>query len=119
MALLRALVIDPKVTAQTGWQKIVLVGEVGRSTRMAGYSFDLAGEFKPVSPDLKSMLLLRELHKSMKVTNANGREWLACVLRIGRNGEVGVDFEYNDPSRWAVTPDNLHSRIQEFAAMAV
>lgn len=47
------------------------------------------------------------------------RPWLACLLRIGRNGEAGADFDYNDAARWAVTPRTLNQRIQELAAMPV
>ena len=43
----------------------------------------------------------------------------ACLLRIGRNGEVGADFEYDDAERWAINPRNLAQRIAEFAAMPV
>lgn len=48
-----------------------------------------------------------------------GRPWLACLLRIGSNGEVGADFEYDDAERWAINPRNLAQRIAEFAAMPV
>jgi hypothetical protein len=86
---------------------------------MAGYSFDAVGAHKPVAPSVDTLMLLRQLHKSMKATNATGRGWKACLLRIARNGEVGADFEYEDGNRWAVTPGNLESRIKEFAVMPV
>jgi hypothetical protein len=35
-ALLKAMVNDPKVTAQSGWQKIIMVGKAEGSTSMAG-----------------------------------------------------------------------------------
>ena len=119
IALFKALFNDPKVATQPGWQKLVLIGSVEGSTRIAGYSFDLAGNYKPVSPDLDSLLLLRDLHKSMRANNPNGRGWKSCLLRIARNGEVNADFEYSDAARWEVTPNNLEKRIKEFAAMPI
>ena len=117
--LVQALLADEKVTAQAGWHMLILVARAEASTSMAGYSFDGAGAFKPVSPGLPAMLPLRQLRQSMTVSEASGRGWKACLLRIGPGGGFAVDFEYNDGARWAVTPANLEQRIQEFAAMPV
>ncbi len=119
LALFKVLLKDPKVTAQAGWEKIVLVGTAGGSTRMAGYSFDAAGAFKPVSPDLDALLLLRQLHQSTKASDPAGQSWRACLLRMARNGAVGLELECADATRWHVTAENLQQRIQEFAAMPV
>lgn len=55
----------------------------------------------------------------MKADNPTGRGWLKCMIRISRAGEVGADFEYDDPERWSHTPDNYKQRMQEYAAMPV
>jgi hypothetical protein len=45
--------------------------------------------------------------------------WVSCLLKINAAGKIGAEFEYEDLSRWAVTPANHAQRVAEFAAMAV
>lgn len=106
---------------QPGWSKLIMVGEMdGGSAGMAGYSFDLSGQWKATSPrGGESLDLLEQLHEAMTAASPTGRPWLACLLRIGSNGEVGADFEYDDAERWAINPRNLEQRIAEFAAMRI
>ena len=111
---------DPEVTEQDGWQKLVLIGEVGDgNVGMGGYSYDIQGNCKLVAPKASNLDSLKQLHDVMKADNASGRGWLKCMVRISRNGEVGADFEYNDANRWSHTPDNYKDRIKEYAAMPV
>ena len=81
---------------------------------MFAYSFDLQGEWQASGPDLNTLDVLESLCQRMAAESPTGRPWKACLLRIGRNGEVGADFE-----RWAINPRNLAQRIAEFAAMPV
>ena len=121
VALCDALLQDPKLVAQPGWQKLVLIGEVGDgSTEIFGYSYDLDGRGKLTAPSNGiSTDKMLALHGLMKSENPNGRGWLKCMIRLSRAGEVGADFEYNDANRWSHTPDNYKERIQEYAAMPV
>ena len=119
--LCKAFLQDSKLISQDGWQKLVLIGEVTEaSTKVYGYSYDLSGNGKLTSPSLDfDMAKLEALYEVMKADNASGRGWLKCMIRISRNGEIGADFEYNDPKRWEHTVDNCKERIAEFAAMPV
>lgn len=119
--LCKALLQDAKLVSQEGWQKLILIGEVNEaSTKMFGYSYNLSGEGKLTSPSLDfDMDKLEALHQIMKADNPNGRGWLKCMIRISRAGEIGADFEYNDPKRWEHTTDNYQERIKEYAAMPV
>ena len=118
--LCKTLLQDPEVVEQHGWQKLVLIGEVDDGdVGMRGYSYDLQGQCLMVAPDPANLELLKRLHELMKADNATGRGWLKCMIRISRAGEVGADFEYDDPVRWSHTPDNYKQRIQEYAAMPV
>ena len=85
---------------------------------MRGYSYDIQGNCLLIAPGM-SLDPLQRLHDVMKSENPNGRSWLKCMIRISHNGEVGADFEYNDPNRWSHTPDNYKQRIAEYAAMPV
>jgi hypothetical protein len=104
-----------------GWSKLMLIGKAsGSSASLGGYSFDATGQWKAVSPrGGRTLELLAQLNAAMAADSPTGRPWLACLLRISRNGEIGADFEYNDAARWAVTPRTMNQRIQELAAMSV
>ena len=119
--LCKAFLQDHKLTSQEGWQKLVLIGEVtDASTKVFGYSYNLQGEGKLTSPSIDFDLdKLESLYNIMKADSPHGRGWLKCMIRISHNGEVGADFEYNDPNRWSHTPDNYKQRIAEYAAMPV
>ena len=111
---------DDYVVEQEGWQKLILIGEVGDvDVSMGGYSYDLQGQCLMVSPAASNLKSLKQLHAVMKADNPTGRGWLQCIIRNSRAGEVGADFEYDDPERWSHTPDNYKQRIQEYAAMPV
>ena len=118
MQLCQDMLGDSYVVEQEGWQKLVLVGEVGEgSVSMGGYSYDLPGKCQMVSPAASNLKSLKQLHAVMKAANPTGRGWLKCMLRISRAGEVGADFEYDYRNRWIHTSDNYKERIQEYAAM--
>ncbi len=104
-----------------GWSKLMMIGKASDSSAsLGGYSFDATGQWQAVSPrGGKTLELLRQLNATMAADSPTQRPWVACLLRIGRNGEVGADFEYEDANRWAVTPRTLNQRIQELAAMPV
>ena len=104
-----------------GWRKLIAVGRVGAGhTGLFGYSFDLTGHWEAGSPDgLETLHALKKLNHAMAAESPTGRGWLKCMIRISRAGEVGADFEYDDPERWSHTPDNYKQRIQEYAAMPV
>ncbi|RMX14821.1 hypothetical protein EBQ34_08875 [Vandammella animalimorsus] len=119
--LCKACVQDAKLTAQQGWQKLILIAEVtSASVKAFGYSYNQQGACQLVSPSLDfDMDKLRALQQIMQTENPNGRGWLKCLIRISRAGDVGADFEYDDPNRWNHTPDNYKQRMAEYAAMPV
>ena len=119
IALCTALLQDPDVVEQPGWQKLILIGEVGPGVvGMRGYSYNLQSQCQLIAPSI-DLAPLQQLHTAMQTQSPTGRGWLRCMLRISRNGEVGADFEYTDPERWSHTPDNYQARIQEYAALPV
>ncbi|RRD55633.1 hypothetical protein EII20_14240 [Comamonadaceae bacterium OH2545_COT-014] len=118
--LCKSMLQDSEVTEQDGWVKIVLVGEVGDGhAGMRGYSYNSESKCLLVAPDAHRLEKLKQLHAVMKAENPSGRGWLKCMIRISSTGDVGADFEYNDPERWSHTPENYKERIAEYAAMPV
>lgn len=119
--LCRAFLQDPKVVSQPDWRKLVLIGEVtDASTTIFGYSYNAAGEGVLTAPSNGvSSNKLEILHEAMRRTSPTGRSWLACMIRISSEGEVGADFEYDDPQRWNHTPANHRQRLAEYAELPV
>jgi len=60
---------------------------------------------------MRSSKLRKEMAK------ADGKKpWIAALFRIERKtGKFAVQFEYDEPERWIVTPDNVTARAREFA----
>ncbi|QTD45481.1 hypothetical protein [Ottowia testudinis] len=112
---------DPKLVSQDGWQKLILIGEVNAArTKVFGYSYNQQGDGRLTSPSSGiSAERLEALHRIMQADNATGRGWLKCMIRVSHAGEIGADFEYDDPERWCHTPDNYQDRIKEYAALPV
>lgn len=119
--LCKALLSDTGIVGQDAWKKLVVVGVSGQGYgRMYGYRFDMQDDWEAVSPDGgQPQDILKRLQQAMLEESPTGRAWVACLIRIGSDGRYGVDFEYENSQRWAVTPKNLQTRIAEFAAMPV
>ncbi|WP_454294559.1 hypothetical protein [Salana multivorans] len=119
--LCRAFLQDPKIVSQPDWRKLVLIGEVtDASTAIFGYSYDAAGEGVLTAPSNGvSSDKLEALQEAMRQASPTGRGWLACMVRISSEGEVGADFEYDDLDRWSHTPDNYRQRLAEYADLPV
>ncbi|WP_143326780.1 hypothetical protein [Vandammella animalimorsus] len=122
LALCQALRQDPGLIAPgVAWHKLIVVGVQGKGhSRMYGYRFDAQGEDEAVSPDDgHAQDALRHLQQTMQAEHPAGRAWQACLIRLGSDGRFGVEFEYDNAQRWAVTPANYQQRVQEFARMPV
>lgn len=95
-------------------------GEAGTGrARMFGYSYDAQSAVKLMAPSVDTLLTFRELHRAMDDTDPAGRPWVACMIRLSAAGDAAVEFEYDDPNRWAHTPRNYEQRIAEHAALEV
>lgn len=122
IALCRALLQDPEMTEQPEWRKLIVIGEADElQTGIRGYSYNEQGVCKLVSPSLGRGTdeRLRDLQEAMRAENPTGRAWLKCMIRISSEGQVGADFEYDDPKRWDHTVENYKERMAEYASLPV
>ena len=106
----KALLLD-------GWTHLVLVSEIEADTPdMTGFCYTDDGRTVPVSPrDFAIFDVLDELRDAMAKLDGK-KPWIAALFRIERaTGKFAMEFEYEQPERWAVTPDNVKSRAREFA----
>lgn len=109
-----------EVSLPDDWERLILVGKRGDGfASMSGYAFDRQGRAHATSPRGETIRAMKQLAQKMAEASPNGRPWVSCMLRIGRNGQFGADFEYSDIGRWAIGPGNMEQRIAEFAAMQV
>jgi len=100
-----------------GWTHLVLVSRIESGTPdMTGFCYTDDGRAVAVSPtDFGIFDALEQLRDAM--AEADGKKpWIAALFRIERaTGKLAVQFEYNEPERWIVTPDNVLARAREFA----
>ena len=89
------------------------VDEDGLLVASSGYAYDKEGDYMP------SAVGSEELESAIK----NYRTWLSkdtdkgfmkMLFQFNRDsGQVQADFEYDDPMRWKVTPNNIDDMIEE------
>ncbi len=100
-----------------GWTHLVLVSVIDAGTPdMTGFCYAGGGTSTPVSPsDFAIFDVLEELRAAMAAADGKA-PWVAAMFRVERaSGKFSADFEYASPERWAVTPQNVKQRAQEFA----
>jgi hypothetical protein len=100
-----------------GWTHLVLVSRVEADTPdLTGFCYTADGRAASVAPkDFGIFDMLEQLRAAM--AEADGKKpWIAALFRIEREtGKLAMEFEYNQPERWIVTPDNVTTRAREFA----
>lgn len=101
----------------TDWYYIALVATfTGGRRSMFGYVLFADGHWEaklPRDPERSVMRAFRRLHERM--ATLDGVAWQQCLLEITRpDHTVSVEFEYDDPHRWSVTPANLQELLGEF-----
>jgi len=102
-----------------GWHHLVLVCHVEAGAQdLTGFSYLDDGRAVPVSPsDFTIFDVLGSLRRAM--AEADGKPaWHAALFRVERDsGAVTAEFDYDDPTRWVVRPDNMADRAREFAPL--
>jgi hypothetical protein len=109
-------IADDKVLLLDGWTHLVLVSRIEADTPdMTGFCYTADGRAVSVAPKNFGIFdVLEQLRAAM--AKVDGRPWTAALSRIERKiGKLTAEFEYNQPERWIVTPDNAKARAREFA----
>lgn len=100
----RLIVADRKVSAQP-WDGYALVAYYdGSVSKLNGFRYAGDEPGKPATPE--SFELEERLDELREATRVDGKApWRACVVRLTRDtGKATVDFEYEHPEHWHVTP---------------
>jgi hypothetical protein len=109
-----ALVGDPKVAGQP-WKRYALVARLdAQQSKLNGFAYDALGSYQPATPKgFEVHNKLAALREAMR--NDGKAPWGACMVRIDRDTQkITVEFEYDHPERWDVTPKT----VAEIAARA-
>lgn len=109
------IVTDPKVDA-AHWDGYALIvryndGEIAR--RMSGFRYLDDGSFEAATPQNDEAIgaALDALRQAMRTQDK--APWDACVVRIRRDTRhVKIDFEYDEPQLWDITPQNLNDVVE-------
>jgi len=100
-----------------GWTHLVLVSHIEADTPdMTGFCYTDDGRAVPVAPkDFGIFDVLEQLRAAM--AKADGKKpWTAALFRIEHaTGRFSMEFEYEQPERWSVAPDDAKTRAREFA----
>lgn len=106
-----AIVEDPAI-ADLEWDSVAVVAHLDGGFSLFGYLYR-EGENEPFSPEDDELF---ELFPELQDAMAEGEEhrWKACLYTIAKpDMDVDVDFEFDDASRWRVTPDNIDTMPEQ------
>lgn len=102
----RLIVVDPKA-GERPWDGYALIAWYGDGiSRLNGFRYDKGQPGEPLTPS--GVEIENRLEELRRVTQVKDKApWRVCIIRINREAaEVAIDFEYEDPGKWYVTPDS-------------
>jgi hypothetical protein len=97
----------------SAWESYTLVAIQTDSQRSAyGLYFDADGNYYPATP--KGVDLHERLEELRVVMKKPGEPtWVSCLIQVARaTDQITTQFEYTNPDRWRVTPENLTQMIE-------
>jgi len=105
----KLLVADPAVSDGQwhGYALIVRYADGAIARRLAGFRYAADGSHQAATPDADTLgPAFDDLREATRVPDK--APWGACILRLCRaTGRLAVEFEYDAPEQWDVTPSTL------------
>ena len=100
------ILADERVSARPwdGYALVVRYDQTG--IQVSGFAYE-QDQFRPVTPRSSA------LHQSLQALQVEMRQpgrnpWRACIVRIVRaTKQIRIEFEYDHPERWDITPETL------------
>ena len=110
----RLIVQDERIGAHS-WHALSLVVVLDGPAAISGYVYDEAGRATPELPDDNAIFdAFERLREAMRDEDPTKRGWGAALFQIKRPElKAHVEFEYDDPHRWDVTPANFTTKPDE------
>lgn len=106
------LLLDDPAFADHVWDGLAAVMSFGKA-RTSVYAYRFHGEAEPVFLEVEHELydLLVKLREEM---TKGRRPWQSCLIQITQPDlGIEIDFDYDDPDRWKITPANMNGMIEE------
>lgn len=114
-----SIVDSPRIVSQD-WRELVMIAIVHDDhASMSGFAYDSGGKARPVTPG--GGTTLQQVQALREAMSLDGQmPWQACMIRINRrSGKIHVDFEYEQPGKWEITPTNVRKKAEELRPPAV
>jgi len=109
-----SLLVNDPAYRDSDWDGIAVVTIVeGGTVQVSGYTYRNGDKPKPSLPrsyDLDDRF--EELCNAMQTPD--GGKWKTALVKIRRDtGKITIDYDYDNPLRWKVTPLNLTTLPEE------
>jgi hypothetical protein len=104
------MIVSDEEIAIEAWDKLAVVVHIGDSAReMNGFLYSGDAAPRPSTPGTSGLLRsFRNLREAMFAEGRSKTKWQACVAKIdAESGEITMDFEYENPEKWLVTPSTM------------
>jgi hypothetical protein len=112
----RTLLQDPEVT-NNAWTGLAVVFQLpdGDENHRAAFGYRYTdSDWEAFLLENFSAYADKMLAFRMTSQVTNDKPWCACLMQVTRAGmKLVCDLEYDDPTRWDVTPANLETRLEE------
>ncbi|MGQ4274888.1 hypothetical protein [Terrihabitans sp. B22-R8] len=108
------MIVNSGDFAERPWDSLALTVIVqGGSVQMSGYTYEDGASPEPATPrNVELARKFRELAAAMQ--KPDGGTWVSSLIQVRRDSQkVHIDFDYENPGRWKVTPANLKSLPEE------
>ena len=96
------------------WSALSLVGDLANGGKgMHGYVYFSDGRFEGRIPAVGRPLIKLFIALRDEMDRTKGVSWHQCLVQITRPDlDIRIQFEYDDPRRWSVTPANLSAQVE-------
>lgn len=103
-----SLIVNHERYSNLPWDSLAVTAVVeGGSVQIAGFAYEDGAAPMPATPGSAALARkFKELCAAME--KPDGSKWVAALVQIKRETQnIHMDFEYTNPSRWSVTPQNI------------
>lgn len=108
----RLIAEDARANAHPWETYALIVAYDDNMRRFNGFAYDGDGGYAAATPTPEP--LGETIDALREATRADGKaSWQACVVRLVRDTRrLTLEFEYDDPARWDVTPQTLEAVVE-------
>ena len=97
------------------WKTLSVIADINEGHFSQSGFLYTENEIEPFTVKSRERKLFSNLCKEFKqqIYSEIGHELKQLLIQVSAKGEIKVDFEFDDPNRWAITPANLKLMQEE------